>query len=117
MKYFVLGLTLLLAGCATTQSDFTPIGEIQAAKPADHKIDIFTEDSLPDRSYEEIAILDVHMETSGFVSRSFDEAEPKLKEQARAAGGDAIIAIKEQKTSYLENQMYHVTAKAIKYTD
>lgn len=93
------------------------MGETWAAKPADHQIDIFKGDDLPDREFTEIARLDVHLETMGFVTRNFDEAEPELVEQAQAAGADGIIKIKENSSRYLENSMYHVSATAIRYND
>lgn len=117
MKLISVLAPLLLAGCATSQSDFTRIGGSYSAKANNHPIDIFLGDDLPSRQYIEIAILEVHLETSGLVTRAFSAAEPKIEEQARAAGGDAVVEIKEFKTRHLENMIYHVTAKAIKYAD
>jgi hypothetical protein len=104
-----------LAGCMTTQTSFTPVVKGVAAKPKDYPIEIFMGDDKPSRPFEEVATLDVHLEATHFIQRGFKDAEPGLKQQARAAGADAIIAVKEIHSRYLETSIYHVTAKAIRY--
>lgn len=105
-----------LSGCMSTQAGFTPLSAAPA-KAADAPVDVFEGDNLPDRAYTEVAVLDVHFEATHLITHSFADALPQLKKQAREAGGDAIIEIKETKSRYLETSMYHVTAKAVRYTD
>jgi uncharacterized protein YbjQ (UPF0145 family) len=109
----LLAASLTLWAC-TSQQSFTPIITAEA-RPVDHPIDVFQGDAVPSRPYTEVAMLDVHLEATHFITYSFDDALPKLEEQTRAAGGDAIIAIKETRGRHLETSMYHITAKAVRY--
>lgn len=116
-KGAALAAALLLTGCITSsQADFKPLLTAEP-KATDHNIEVYEGDSLPQRAYSEVAILDVHLEATHLISHTFADALPKLKTQARAAGGDAIIAIKETRSRYLETSMYHVTATAIRFDD
>jgi uncharacterized protein YbjQ (UPF0145 family) len=72
---------------------------------------------LPVQTYIEVAVLDVHKEATSFATIGFENAIEALKQQARRAGGDAIIQIVETHSRYLETTMYHVRAKAVRYTN
>lgn len=110
-------LPLTLAACATSQQSFTPLKSGLTPKPANAEILVFEGTDLPTRPYEKVAKLDVHLEVTHFVRFGLAEALPKLKTQAREAGGDAIIEIKETKSRVLETAVYHVRATAIRFTD
>ena len=106
----------LLAGCATTQGRFAAIGATYPARATDHAIDVFKE-GLPTRAYVKVARLDAHLEKAGWVVSDLDEALVELKRQARLAGGDAIIDIREQRSRINETRVLHVSATGIRYTD
>lgn len=107
----------LCASCATTQSRFSPLGgETYPSRTADAEIAMF-EEGLPSGPFKRIARLDVHLEKTGFVISSLKDATPELKKQARLAGGDAIVEIREQRSSVGETRIYHVTATTIRYTE
>ncbi len=71
----------------------------------------------PARPYSKVARLDVHLEKTGFVTSNLENALPELKRQARLAGCDAIIEIRERRSQLLETMVYHVTAVGARYTD
>jgi hypothetical protein len=112
-----LAVVLVATACTTTQASFKPGAEVFAARDKSHPIAVFEGDETPSLPYREIATLDVHLEATHFITFDLQDAIPKLIEQARAAGGDAIIEIKETRSRYLETFMYHVTAKAIRFSD
>jgi hypothetical protein len=70
---------------------------------------------IPNKPFNRIARLDVHLEKTGFVRSSFDDALPELKKQARQAGADAVIEIQEIRSQILETMVYHVTATGVRY--
>ena len=110
-------LILMMPSCATSQSQFTRLdGRIHDSKPKDFDILVFS-DQAPTRPYEVIARLDVHLEKSHFVGSDLHNALPLLKQQAKQSGADAIIEIKERSSQVAETRIYHVTAKAIFFTD
>jgi hypothetical protein len=117
MRILAIALLTLLSACASSQSGFTPTSQAAPPRPMDHEIEVFKGEDLPDRKYHVVATLDVHHEATHFIKREFDDAVEELKQQARGAGGDAIIQIVEANSSYLETSIYHVTAKAIRYED
>ena len=105
-----------LTACASTHSDFVALGgETFAAKPQDHNIDVFTDGQTPDKTYVIVAEVftskEAHLKTY-----RLDDALVELKQQTRAVGGDAIIAISEKRDRHLEAFMYIVSAKAVRYT-
>jgi hypothetical protein len=109
-------LILICASCATTTSQFSPLGKTYPPRPAGFQVEVF-ERGLPARAFERIARLDVHLEKTTFVGSGLTDALPRLKEQARLAGADAIIEIHERfSTISLETKVYHVTATAIRYS-
>jgi len=105
----------LLSACASSQVGYVPIGQAYEARPAHHDITVYLGDERPQQPYVEVAILDVHMESIGFVTIKLENAIEALQNQARAAGGDAIIEVVETDSGYLEAAMYHVRAKAVRY--
>lgn len=112
----ILG-ALVAGGCTSTVAQISPLGKTHPAKAADAPIAVH-ERELPSRRFERIARLDVHVEKTGFMASDLREALPKLKELARRAGADAIIEVREQRSSVaVETKIYHVTATAIRYLE
>jgi hypothetical protein len=114
----LLGLAgLLLTGCSTVQPTAFPIGNrLHPAKASTAPVQLFR-DALPDRKYEPVAKLNVHLEKTHFIPSTFAEALPKLEDLARRHGADAIIQIEEKKSRLNETFIYNVTATAIVFTD
>lgn len=105
-----------LSGCASTTSDFVPMGgEVFAAKAMDHPIDVFQDGASPDRAYTEIAEVFTSMEATHMVKRSSKEGLETLKEMAREAGGDGIINITEKGARHLETRQVIISGTAIRY--
>jgi hypothetical protein len=105
----------LAAGCATTQSRYEFLADHYEARAADAPVEVFRS-GLPQVPFKRIARLDVHLERSGFMKPTFEEALPELKKQARQAGADAIIEIEERPSQILETMVLHVTATGARYT-
>jgi hypothetical protein len=113
----VVFLGTLLVSCATTQSRFTPLGPVYPPRPGDCGVAVL-KDSVPQKAFERVSRLDVHLERTGFAQGDFESALPELKKQACLSGADAIIEIEERSTGFrLENRAYHVTATGIKFRD
>ncbi len=109
-------LSVILTSCSTSQSRYVLLNERHTALAEDVEIEVF-KDSLPERPFERISRLDVHLEKSHFVSSDFDNALPLLKKEARMSGADGIIEVKERSSSVLETKVYHVTAIGIRFKD
>jgi hypothetical protein len=109
-------LALLAASCATSQSRFSRLTDSYPAKPETFRVEVFAS-GLPQRPFERIARLDVHLEKTHFLPSSLKEAMPALEKQARLSGADAIIEIQEKRWTVNETKVYHVTATAVRYTD
>ena len=110
-------LVLLTPGCANEVGHFTPLKQGYAAKSAIHPIDVFT-NGLPTRAFERVAILDVHCESQGWMTPNLEhDALPVLMKQARAAGCDAIIEIKQRKPANwtFETKSLHFSAVGVAY--
>ena len=109
---------ILMAGCATEVGSFTPITRTYPPKLPKTQVDVFTT-GMPSRSFERVAILDVHCESQGFMTPNLkSDGIPKLIEQARAAGCDAIIEIREkaaQANWTLETSVKNYTAVGVAY--
>jgi hypothetical protein len=103
-----------VSGCATTQSHISFLGEHYPPREADAAVEVFRE-GVPNKPFNRIARLDVHLEKTGFVKSDFVEALPELKKQARQAGADAVIEIEEKRSQILETMVYHVTATGVRY--
>jgi hypothetical protein len=107
----------LCVSCASTQSRFVPIGGVQhPPRAADAAVIVLTT-GVPARAFSRVARLDVHLEKTGFVVSDLKDAMPDLMRQVRLAGGDAIIEIREQRSSVGETRIYHVTATAVRFVD
>jgi hypothetical protein len=109
-------LGALLASCATTQSRFSPLGQAVPPRAEDCSVAVLR-DSVPQKAFERVSRLDVHMERTGFAQADLESALPELKKQACLSGADAIIEIQERSAGYLENRAYHVTATGIKFKE
>lgn len=111
-------LSLLLAGCATEVGNFTPLKQGYAAKPAKYPIAVFAT-GFPQRPFERVAILDVHCESQGYLTPNLkNDGIPELIEQARAAGCDAIIEIREKPAPAnwtFETSVKNYTAAGVAY--
>ena len=107
-------LLLCLPSCATTQSRFAPLGPAHAPRAAGSTVDVYHE-GLPSRPFVRVARLDVHIERTHFVGSSLKSAMPELLKQARQAGADAIVEIRERRSTIGETKAYHVTATGVKY--
>ena len=113
----VVFLGTLLVSCATTQSRFTPLGQAHPSRPENCSVAVL-KDSAPQKAFERVSRLDVHIERTGFAQADFESAIPELKKQACLSGADAIIEIQERSTGFrFENRAYHVTATGIKFKD
>lgn len=114
---FLAAAGLLLCGCTSTQVSFTPTDKARAfeARAADYPIEVFEGDQAPTRPYDEVGVLNVHLEATSFITYSMKDALPLLKAKARTAGADAIMAVRETRGRYLETSMYNLSCKAIRY--
>ena len=113
----IVFLGTLLVSCATTQSRFTPLGQAYPSRLGDCSVAVL-KDSVPQKAFERVSRLDVHIERTGFAQADFESALPELKKQACLSGADAIIEIQERSTGFrFEDRAYHVTATGIKFKD
>jgi hypothetical protein len=114
------GLCLCLAAICmtscTVQSRYSPLGRAYPPRPENSPVEIF-QTGAPTRPFDRVSRLDVHLEKTHFVPSSFDDARPELEKQARLSGSDAIIDIRESRSSLNETRIYHVTATGIRYKD
>ena len=109
-------LAPLIVSCATEQGRHTLLAAAVPTRSADADIEVFR-DGSPSRPYIEQARLDVHVEKVAFLPTSLDQAIESLEEQARLAGCDAIVDIRERRSRVGETRIYHVTATGIRYAD
>jgi uncharacterized protein YbjQ (UPF0145 family) len=70
---------------------------------------------MPSRPFERIARLDTHFEKTHFIHTSDAAGMAELQKQARAAGADGIIEIREMRSRVGETFILHVTGIAIRY--
>lgn len=113
----LLAAACALSACASTQSRFAPLdGKHFPPRDPAYEITVF-ETGLPSRDFERIARLDVHLEKTVFIQSSLQDALSELKRQARQAGANAVIELREQRSSVGETRIYHLTATAIRYTE
>ncbi len=107
----------ILAGCASEVGTHTFVHQPRPPRPAGAPVEIFT-NGLPARDFERVAILDVQCEAQFFADRSVQNAFPLFKDEARAAGCDAVIEIQEAKTPRnwtLETKVKHYTGVGVAY--
>ena len=109
-------LSALAVACATEQSRHAPLGSPAPARPVDADVEVFRSGS-PARPFVEQARLDVHVEKVALLGTSFDQAVESLKHEARLAGCDAIVDVRERRSRVGETRIYHVTATGVRYTD
>ncbi len=112
-------ISLFWASCATEADRggrFSMLKGAYPPKPKDFPVEIF-ENAPPARPYDEIARLDVHLERAFFATPSLKDTFPELIYQARRAGADAIINLRERRSTLNETKTLHVTATGIKYKD
>ena len=106
---FMFLVGLFACGCATEVGNYTFLGKAYPPKPANAVIEVFT-NGLPTKTFERTAILDVRCESQGFmVPNLVNDALPMLIKQARSAGCDAIIEIRERKPQ--ENWTFETKTK------
>lgn len=109
----LLALSSGISGCATSNGMAFPIGEkTYPAKPLDFPIEVFSE-SPPERAFAEITRLNFHSEKTFFAPTLYQDALEELKVQARKAGADAIIDLKESKSILNETKIYNLSAVGI----
>lgn len=110
-------LSLFVASCAT-QSRYRSLSNGPVAKPLPETYDVQVYvDTIPQRPFEKVSRLDVHIEKTHFVGSSLESALPELKKQARLSGAQGIIDIRETKSRLNETTIYHVTGTGIRFTD
>ena len=87
------------------------------ARPPDCAVELFS-DNNPERQYEVVAHLD------GYVRRNkltqgrqavYEEAVPELKKQARKAGAEAVIVLRQTVSQSGEFKLLYVKAEAIHF--
>lgn len=118
-RFLVLPFAMfLIAGCANEVGTFTPLKQGYAPKDRKSPVEVFTT-GMPSRPFERVAILDAHCEAQGFMVPNLkNDGLPKLMEQARAAGCDAIIEVREKagpSNWALETRVKNFTAVGIAY--
>lgn len=90
-----------------------PVGSRRLpAKPAGTPVLLF-KDTKPDRPFEAVARLNVHIEKTFFIPSAFSEALPQLEDLARQQGADALVDVVEKKSRLNETFIYNVTATAV----
>ncbi len=107
---------VLLAGCVSQQSGYVPLAGGYDPLPGNYPVEIYRF-GLPEKPFERIARLDVHIEKTHFLPSDFEDAIPELTEQARRSGSHAIIEVEERQSSILETKIYHVTATGVRYLE
>lgn len=120
MRPYVVGLLSVCAlmGCATGVGTFTALGPVRAAKPDNYHVDVF-QSGLPQRPFERVAVLDAHCESQWFATPSLQsDVLPELVKQARSAGCDAIVEMKEKSLvdpGNFETRALHYMAVGVAY--
>ena len=107
----------LLAGCATSQSNFTPyIAQSYAPRAETYSIAVIADGVEPDRPF--LRLGEVYSVRDGHFNTADREALlPDLIAQTRKAGGDAVMNLREERDRHLESVRYVLSATAIRYTD
>ena len=121
MLWSVILLTVSVGGCSTNFSRHTLLHQPSSAKPPDCSIEVFRNTPPPTRPYEVVSRLDVHIEHSYviWIRPTFDTASEALKNEACTSGADAVIDLEERSWSLVggQTQVYHLTAKGIRYKE
>lgn len=109
-------VTLALAACAANSGRFSPMpGKSFPPKEETFEVAVF-ESVLPSQSFERIARLDVQMQMPGGQDAKLEDAIPELKRQARRAGADAIIDIRQSRAKVGDVTVFEVSAMGIRYS-
>ena len=117
VRRIIIAVAVLgLGACASSLGRHDFLAESYVGRPADAPVDVFVT-GAPGRPFKRVARLDVHLEKTGWIPSSLQEALPELKKQARQAGCDAIVEIDERRSQVLETKVYHVTAIGVRYID
>lgn len=102
MKRYALA-AMVFVGCAPTTFTLTPASARgYLSKPTNCAIEVVT--SPPTRNYEEVATLDYY---NGKEPKTIDAFKDAVHEKACQAGGDAVIAIANDKGQYTKGSVIH----------
>jgi hypothetical protein len=96
-------LVAMVAGCAQATYSFTPAsakGVVE--KSGNCNLEVMT--SEPQRNYEEVGQLDYY---NGKEPTNIDDFKKAVKTQACESGGDAVIAIANEKGQYTKGRVIH----------
>lgn len=96
--YRPLALLLVLlgiAGCTPTEFVFSPSVKGVIAKPAHCHVDVMT--SPPSRDFQEVGTLEFY---NGTEPKTLDAFEKAVAKQVCDVGGDAVIAVADDKGQY-----------------
>ena len=102
MKRFVLA-AMVFAGCARTTYTFTPAsakGVVQS--PENCTFEVLT--SEPQKNYEEVGTLEYY---NGKEPKTVEAFKKAVAKQTCKAGGDAVIAIANDKGQYTKGSVIH----------
>ena len=83
---------VLLAGCVSTTFAFSPTVTVIHSKPESCPIEVMT--SMPSRSFQEIGTLELY---NGDPPKTLDAFKAAVAKQSCSAGGDAVVAISDDK--------------------
>ncbi len=101
-------LVLALIGCTPTSYAYTPsTSRGPAAKPDNCVVEFLT--SQPTNDYEEVGTLDFY---NGTEPKSVDDFKKAVAKQVCQVGGDAVIAIANDKGQYTKGTVIHYTHAA-----
>ena len=116
IAFIFLAFSVIITACSTKHSSYKMLVQTHTPKSYNCKIDVFRA-SYPDREFEKISRIDVHIERTYFMNSAFDDVLPAIRKRACESGADAIIDIRERssKINLGETNLYHVTVTGIKY--
>ena len=104
---------IFAAGCHSLHGGFARLGPALPPRPADAPVQVYL-DGLPEGEWQPVARLDVRLERTGFVPAPRAEALYELRRQARLAGADAVIDVRQRRSWHLETRSYHVSGTAVR---
>ncbi len=116
MRTVVLVAGTLALACATTQSRYVPLGQRRPVLAETEEVEVYTS-GAPQRAFERVSRIDVHLEKTSFARSRLADALPEIKRQARLSGAQAVIDVQERHAGVAETDIYHVTAIGIRYVD
>lgn len=83
---------LLVAGCSPATFAFSPTATVVSPKSDNCPVEVVT--STPSRTYQEVGTLEFY---NGTEPKTVDEFKNAVAKQVCSAGGDAVIAIQDDK--------------------